>query len=66
MLKSLLTLGELGASGTSLLGAYANWRRWANASNVFKQTMANLLQKAQFPAQVGGTVIDGIQTYDAI
>lgn len=28
--------------------------------------MANLLQKAQLPMQVGGTMIDAYQTFDAI
>lgn len=63
--NSLITLGELGFSGTSLLGAYANWKKWANSANVLKNTMANLLQRAQMPAQIGGTIIDGAQTYSA-
>ena len=63
--NSLITLGELGFSGTSLLGAYANWRRWAQSASAYKAAMANLLQRAQLPAQVGGTIIDGVQTYKA-
>lgn len=57
---------ELGLSGASLLGAYSNYRNWANSANVAKKTLANLLQKAQLPMQVGGTMIDAYQTFDAI
>lgn len=65
-INATITLAELGLSGASLLGAYANWKNWANTANVTKQTIANLLQKAQLPMQVGGTLIDGYQTYDAL
>lgn len=34
--------------------------------NVAKRTLANLLQKAQTPAQLGGVLIDGYQTYQGI
>ena len=61
-----LTALELGLSGASLLGAYSNYRNWANSANVAKKTLANLLQKAQLPMQVGGTMIDAYQTFDAI
>lgn len=64
--NSLLTLAELGFSGTSLFGAYSNWKKWATSANIYKQAIANLLQRAQMPAQIGGTVIDGLQTYDAL
>lgn len=64
-IRSLATIGELGLSGTSLLGAYSNWRNWANAANATKRTIANLLQKAQAPAQLGGVGIDAYQTLDA-
>ena len=57
---------ELVLSGTSLLGAYSNYRNWANSANIAKKTLANLLQKAQLPMQVGGTMIDAYQTFDAI
>ena len=57
---------ELGLSGASLLGAYSNYRNWANSANIAKKTLANLLQKAQLPMQVGGTTIDAYQTFDNI
>ena len=57
---------ELGLSGASLLGAYSNYRNWANSANVAKKTLANLLQKAQLPMQVGGTMIDAYQTFGTI
>lgn len=62
---SMLTRAELGLSGLSLLGAYSNWRKWKTASSVVKRAIGNLLQKAQKPSQIGGTVIDTIQAYDA-
>ena len=65
-LNAAITATELGLSGGSLLGAYANWRNWANAANTSKQVIANILQKAQLPMQVGGTLIDAYQTYDAL
>lgn len=61
-----ITATELALSGGSLLGAYANYKNWANAANVTKRTIANLLQKAQLPMQVGGLGIDGIQTVGGI
>lgn len=61
-----LTALELGLSGASLLGAYSNYRNWANSANVAKKTLANLLQKAQLPMQVGGTMIDAYQTFDTV
>jgi hypothetical protein len=66
VIRSLVTAGELGFSGGSLLGAWANYRNWATGANLTKRTIANLLQKAQLPMQVGGTLIDGYQTYDAL
>ena len=65
-IESTITGLELGLSGASLLGAYANYKRWDTASNVVKRGIANLLQKAQLPMQVGGTLIDVGQTYNAI
>ena len=65
-IESTITGLELGLSGASLLGAYANYKRWNTASNVVKRGIANLLQKAQLPMQVGGTLIDVGQTYNAI
>ena len=65
-IESTVTALELGLSGASLLGAYSNYRNWANSANVIKNTLANLLQKAQLPMQVGGTMIDAYQTFDAI
>ena len=66
VIKATMTALELGLSGASLLGAYSNYRNWANSANVAKKTLANLLQKAQLPMQVGGTMIDAYQTFDAI
>lgn len=63
--RSLVTAGELGLSGASLLGAYANWKNWANAASATKRTIANLLQKAQTPMQLGGVGIDAYQTLDS-
>ena len=63
--KAVVTATELGLSGASLLGAYANWRNWANAVNATKRGIANLLQKAQAPMQEAGALIDGYQTIDA-
>ena len=65
-IEATVTALELGLSGASLLGAYSNYRNWANSANVAKKTLANLLQKAQLPMQVGGTMIDAYQTFDAI
>ena len=65
-IEATTTALELGLSGASLLGAYSNYRNWANSANVAKKTLANLLQKAQLPMQVGGTMIDAYQTFDAI
>lgn len=65
-IEATVTALELGLSGASLLGTYSNYRNWANSLNVAKKTLANLLQKAQLPMQVGGTVIDALQTYDAM
>ena len=65
-IEATTTALELGLSGASLLGAYSNYRNWANSANVAKRTLANLLQKAQLPMQVGGTMIDAYQTFDAI
>lgn len=65
-INATMTALELGLSGASLLGAYSNYRNWANSANVAKKTLANLLQRAQLPMQVGGTAIDAYQTYDAI
>lgn len=65
-IQALTTVAELGLSGTSLLGAYANYKKWTTSTNVAKKTLANLLQKAQTPAQLGGTLIDGYQTYQGI
>jgi hypothetical protein len=65
-INATITAAELGLSGASLLGAYANWKNWATAANATKRSIANLLQKAQLPMQVGGTLIDGYQTYDAL
>ena len=64
--EATITALELGLSGASLLGAYSNYRNWANSANIAKKTLANLLQKAQLPMQVGGTMIDAYQTFDAI
>ena len=65
-IEATTTALELGLSGASLLGAYSNYRNWANSANVAKKTLANLLQKAQLPMQVGGTMIDAYQTFDAV
>lgn len=65
-IEATVTALELGLSGASLLGAYSNYRNWTNSANVAKKTLANLLQKAQLPMQVGGTMIDAYQTFDAI
>lgn len=65
-IEATVTALELGLSGAPLLGAYSNYRNWANSANVAKKTLANLLQKAQLPMQVGGTMIDAYQTFDAI
>lgn len=65
-IEATITALELGLSGASLLGVYSNYRNWANSANVAKKTLANLLQKAQLPMQVGGTMIDAYQTFDAI
>ena len=65
-IEATVTALELGLSGASLLGAYSNYRNWANSANVVKKTLANILQKAQLPMQVGGTMIDAYQTFDAI
>ena len=64
-INATITAAELGLSGASLLGAYANWKNWATAANATKRGIANLLQRAQLPMQVTGTAIDGYQTYDA-
>lgn len=61
-----MTAAELSLSGASLLRAYGNWKNWANATNATKRGIINLLNKNQVPLQAGGTVIDGIQTYDDI
>lgn len=65
-LDATLTAIELGLSGGSILGAYANWKKWETATSATKRAVANFLQKAQLPMQIGGTLIDGYQTYDAI
>lgn len=65
-LKSLVNAAELGLSGGSLLGAWANYKNWATVASASKRTIANLLQKAQAPMQLSGTLIDGYQTLDAI
>lgn len=65
-LKSLVTAAELGLSGGSLLGAWANYKNWATTANASKRTIANLLQRAQAPMQLSGTLIDSYQTLDAI
>lgn len=65
-IKAIVTATELGLSGASLLGAYSNYKNWINSSIATKRTIANILQKAQLPIQIGGTLIDGYQTYDAI
>ena len=65
-IEATVTALELGLSGASLLGAYSNYRNWANSANVAKKTLANLLQKAQLPMQVGGTMIDAYQTFGTI
>lgn len=73
-IKATAKAAELILSGGSLLGAYANWKNWkdlanvanATASQLTKARIANILQKAQLPMQLGGTAIDGYQTYDAI
>lgn len=65
-IEATMTALELGLSGASLFGAYSNYRNWANSANIVKKTLANLLQKAQLPMQVGGTMIDAYQTFDAI
>ena len=65
-LKSLVNAAELGLSGGSLLGTWANYKNWATAASASKRTIANLLQKAQAPMQLSGTLIDGYQTLDAI
>lgn len=64
--RSALTAGELTLSGGTLLGAYANWKKWATSSNAVKQGIANWLTLKQFPLQVGSSVIDGIQLIDNI
>lgn len=64
--EAAVTATELGLSGASLLGSYANWRNWANAVSATKRGIANLLQRAQLPMQIGGTLIDGAQTYMAL
>lgn len=64
--EATATALELGLSGASLLGAYSNYMNWVNSANVAKKTLANLLQKAQLPMQVGGTMIDAYQTFDAM
>lgn len=65
-LDATLTCIELGLSGASLLGAYANWKKWETASSAVKAGIANFLQKKQLPMQIGGVMIDGYQTFDAI
>ena len=65
-LDATLTAIELSLSGGSILGAYSNWRKWETATSATKRAVANFLQKAQLPMQVGGTLIDSYQTYDAI
>ena len=64
--EATITALELGLSGASLLGAYSNYKGWANAASATKRGIANFLQKAQLPMQVGGTLIDAGQAYDAI
>lgn len=64
--RAVVTAAELGLSGASLLGAYANWKNWANAASLTKRGIANLLQKAQAPMQEAGALIDGYQTMDAL
>lgn len=65
-INATITALELGLSGGSLLGAYSNYRNWAHSANITKKTLANLLQRAQLPMQMGGTAIDAYQTYDAM
>ena len=65
-LDATLTAIELGLSGGSILGAYSNWKKWETATSATKRAVANFLQRAQLPMQVGGTLIDSYQTYDAI
>lgn len=65
-IEATITALELGLSGASLLGAYSNYKGWANAASATKRGIANFLQKAQLPMQVGGTLIDAGQAYDAI
>ena len=65
-LDATLTAIELGLSGGSILGAYSNWKKWETATSATKKAIANFLQRAQLPMQVGGTLIDSYQTYDAI
>lgn len=64
MIKSLEKAAELGFSGTSILGAISNYRKWQNSTGILKP-IANWLQKAQFPSQIGGTLIDVHQSIDA-
>lgn len=72
-IRAAATLGELALSGGTLLGAYANYKRWkdlatlANATRIqiAKARIANLLQEAQAPIQVGSTLIDAYQSFDA-
>lgn len=65
-LDATLTCIELGLSGGSLLGAYANWKKWQTTGGIVKKGIANFLQKAQLPMQLGGVAIDSYQIYDAI
>lgn len=65
-INSLITAAELGLSAGSLLGAWANYKKWSTAISAPKRTIANLLQRAQAPMQLSGTLIDGYQTLDAI
>lgn len=61
--NAVLTAAELGLSGASLLRVYGNYKNWKNGSKLARGVI-NLLNKNQVPMQVGGTLIDGYQTYN--
>lgn len=65
-IEATMTAAELFFSGASLLGAYGNLRKWQTAGSAVKRGIVNFLNKNQLPMQVGGTIIDGVQTVDDI
>ena len=73
LIRSLATGAELTFAGGTLLGAYANYKKWKDLANLANATkwqltkakLANLLDKNQAVFQRNGVLVDAYQTYDA-